>query len=397
MKHALFTKCLTLVSLFALLIFISCSEEDQVHLDNEGNAKNEEALQKYLSNYEVVDIDFKSIRNTAKQKPSTPVDVNLNIDSKPDWNFKLEADPLDVDFTQDFKAFEVKGENEVFEVEMPENHALKGKLGKSTNLSFFLINDEYLEGSIYDQDTEYYLEPLQNYDQKASAEKYVLYKTDDLIPQDEQCTSEDKGGDISMDTDEGIRNVARPWQVEVTMLGDYQLYQKFKNKSRALNYLYYRLYHTNRRHINNNTVARIVTKRLYIYTTYSSRNEYPNGSTLSVSLNQIRNYYNYSWYDRGDVNYFITGDRVSGALGASYFKTICRNPRYAFAIGKYLPAGTLANNLMAHETGHIMGMYHDVSRLNIMHPTLNYSMLFTWRSKSQLSNTLNTQNNCLTH
>ncbi len=396
MKHAFFMKGLTLVGLFGLLIFNSCSEENQVNLDNEGNAYNEEALQKYLSNYEVVDIDFQSIRSTAKQKPTTPVDVNLNIESKPDWNFKLEADPLDVDFTQDFKAFEVKGDNEVLEVEMPENYALKGKLGNSTTLSYFILDDDFLEGSIYDQDTEYYLEPLQNYDQKASAKKYVLYKTDDLIPQEAQCTTEDKGGDISMDTDEGIRNVARPWQVQVTVLGDYQVYQKFYNTTRALNYLYYRLYYSNRRHIINSTAARLVTKRLYIYTSYSSRNYYPNGSSLRASLPQIRNFYNYSWYDRGDVNYFITGDRVSDPAGLAYLKTVCRSPTYAFGIGVYYPAGTLANNLMTHEIGHNLGLNHDATRLNIMYPSLNYSMTFTAFSKKELANTLNSQNSCLT-
>ncbi len=393
MKHSFYWKGLTLISLFAFLIFNSCNE-DQENFETERSSHNKE-LEKYLSKFEVVTIDFKLILNTAQQNPTTPIEINLNIDSKPNWRFHLEADPIDIDFTDDFKAFEVGKENQLTQVDMPENHALKGKLGNSTELSYFIINNEYLEGSIYDQDKEYYLEPLRNYDQSAPIDQYVLYETDDLIPQDAECKTKNLDEERNLGENLGVRNPNRPWYVEVTMLGDYQVYQKFYNTTYALNYLYYRLYYSNRRHITNQTSARLVTKRLYIYTSSASRYYYPNGNYLSVSLPQITNFYYYNWYDRGDVNYFITGDNVYDPAGLAYLRTICNSPSIAFGIGVYYPAGTLANNLMAHETGHTMGLNHDASAHNIMYPSLNYNKTFTNYSKNQLTYWLGIQNSCL--
>ncbi len=393
MKHHFFRKGLALFSLFCIFIFHSCSE-DQLAVAPEGNS-NDEELQKFLSDYEVVTIDFQSILNTAKQNPTAPVDVNLNIASKPNWNFQLQTDPVGHDFVDGFKVYEVEGEDALTEHEMPINYALQGKLGNSAESSYFVLNENYLEGSILDQNTEYYLEPLLNYDKNASEDQYVLYKTDDLIPQDAGCETKIDENFKMEDAEAEVRNPDRPWHVEITMLGDYQLYRKFNNLSRAFNYLYYRLYFSNRRHINSRTSARLVVKRLYVYTSYSSRNYYPNSTSLSTSLSQITNFIDYWWYDEGDLNYFITGDNIRNPAGVAYLSTICRNPRLSFGIGIYYPAGTLANNLMAHETGHNLGMGHDASRYNIMYPSLNYNTSFTNFSKRQLTNTLNSQNSCL--
>lgn len=394
MKSKFYLQCLACLSVLSVFFLQSCNEEEGSISSSNSNSYDKE-LQTYLQQYEVVNIDVASLVTLAESKPTQSVAVNLNIPSKPSWNFDMTVDETDEDFLSDFKVILVGDGNTLEEKAKPDTYALQAKLAGS-DVSYFVFGNDQFEASIMDQGKEYYLEPVSNFVNGADKNLYVLYNVEDLVKQKLGC-QEMSVNNTSGSIQKSYGSPSKPWKVSVTMVSDYQVYTKFYNWTNTYYYLYYRLYYTNRRHVNNSTSARLQLKNVYIYWTYGSRNYPPNSNNLSTSLTQSTSYYNAGWYGSGDLNYFITGDRVDNYAGMAYLGTICAYPSVAFGIGIYYPAGTIANNLMAHETGHNMGMDHDSSRQNIMYPSLNYSLTFTSFSKSQLQNRLNNQSSCLNH
>jgi len=133
--------------------------------------------------------------------------------------------------------------------------------------------------------------------------------------------------------------------------------------------MYWRFYYGNKRYNAYNNVGLDWRLRsAYLYSAYSSRNYNPKTkSNKTTFVQECSAFYNYSWYNKGDVNYFFTGDDVEGVIGkADGIARMCNQPSRAFSFGEWRSSTYQAQNLMAHEVGHTMGCSHDLSSNNFM-------------------------------
>jgi len=352
--------------LLLLFLIIGSCAKDEIKTDNQNDY--ESLMNKHLKNYEIITIDYDQAFNEAIKKPTSYVSLNLNIESHPDWEFKVKNDDLDQYFAPDFKMIEIGSGDRHIEHEMHEVYAMEGYLKKPDQQVIVTFGLGRMEAIITDGVDEYSLEPLFNYDQNAPKDQYVLYKGIDVIDNNYNCTTE-KGDSTNEEDKSSLRNAAGIWKVNLTYLGDYQFYQKYYNTSNAYNYMYWRFYYGNKRYNAYNYIGlNWQIRSAYLYSWSGSANYNPKtASNKTTFVRECSDFYNYSWYNEGDVNYFFTGDDVSGVIGkADGIARMCNNPSKAFSFGEWRASTYQAQNLMAHEVGHTMGCHHDLSSNNFM-------------------------------
>ncbi len=375
MKHLNYLKWYYLISLgiISTIIVSSCTKDE---FNNENEFSQYEALlSKSISDYEIVSIDYNKYFEMARKIPSNYIEVDLELDQHPDWKFKMKGDDLKKYFADDFK-FIVIGENESeTEQQLPEMYAMEGYFQTPEQQVLLTFSLGRLEGLINVGDKEYSIEPLFNYDQNAPNNLYVIYEVENLLIDNMPCLDDVSFQNPKDDNSTLNHNGTKTWKVYITYLGDYQFYQKFYNTTNAGNYMYWRFYYANKRyHAYNNVNVEWKLRTGYLYSWYGSRNYYPRTTSNSATfVRECSKYYYYNWYNEGDANYFFTGDNVAGVHGrADGIRTMCHQKNRAFSFGEYNSSTYFAQNLMAHEVGHTIGMYHDQSSNNYMHKWSNY-------------------------
>ncbi len=362
---------LLFTSLILAILFSSCLKEKLYIEEYEAN------LGEHLLKYETVEVDYNQLLEQLKSNGDRAFNINLNIPSRPDWEFTLSKEDVSEMFPTDTKV-KIIGEGDVItEIPLPEFNAFEGRMMRTKNPSFFTFTAGIFEAEITDGNGEVYkIQSMQSMDQSAPENLYVLYREADAISNSKH--------DCKVETDQTIvpnRPIdesslrANCYAVEVTQLGDWDLYYyRFgRNSSSASAWMSTRLYYASRRYWNyNNFPINFVQRSIYVYSWRNAKlNEY-NGNRL---LDNWIDYHNYSWFNKKDVNALWTGKNLPGLEGLAEARAMCNRPNDSYNWCKYSPNSSFANNLLAHEIGHNMGSYHDNSSINFMHSNqLNTTM-----------------------
>ncbi len=387
------TKIINIYSMFAAGVMIialySCQKDD---IPTNVTSEDNQVLSEKFRSYELTEVNnIDELYSIAASEPSNPVSLDFKIKSHPNWQFELSMDQMNKDIFDNTEFYNLDANDNETSVQLERIHGLSGKLNDAEHKSLFLFNKEYFEGEIIDGDKTYYMEQANKYDPSLADNMYVVYNEDDVIENaEDQC--EQKGNADKMETgavDEHSPLLAsHTRKADVAYIGDYRLYLKYRNSSKAHSYMYYRMVYASKRYYDYNKVPIELRKRYGGLYTSSGGNQPRSYWNASQFLNEWRSYYNRSWFrnKNADVHYLFTGYNIQGNIvGMAWVGTVCRNRPYSFGYGQFLWTTTKANDLMAHEIGHIFGCTH-VNGNNFMSPSLSTS---SWRMASQTRNQLN--------
>lgn len=362
-----------LAILAASVFFTSCEQEETLPDLSQNQMKQQQIkteLDKSLKDYELIELDYAKHFDHVKKRLNSTFTINFEFPSQPDWEFTLIKDDISDMYSKDFKVYEITADEQLIERKLHDISAYQGRLKNAMQDSYFTFALGRLEGSIIDENgEEYYIESLINYDKTAEPNQYVMYKAKDvIILKDAICTQDKKAPEGSYDGNINMEKSNYCWITEVTSLGDYKFYNKFGNNwNNTINWMWNRWYFAAKSYWQYNGYPMNWTlKALYQYTFPNSiPSTYWNGTTF---VQQYNDYHYYSWYNQGDVNMLWTGYDVSGVWGqADGIGQMCKSPTRSYCFGEKMPNNWYSNNLMSHEIGHSMGMYHDDSSNNFMH------------------------------
>jgi len=392
------TGSLLLSALVIAIIYSSCAKPSPA----DTNSVYHNELSKSLKNYEIFSLDFDAYYAIAKTKPTTPVTINLNIPGHPNWKFDMIDDDLKQYDEDGFQMIEIGANDAQIVIQENERFALQGKLNKNNLKSFLTFSLGKMEGLVQDKGDEYWIQSLSNYVEDAPNDLYVIFNGKDEFVEGKLCGTDEQavGGQGSGSTR------AAPKKIYITYLGDYQFYQEFNNTTTASNWMYWRYYYANKRYNAYNAVPFIFTRRTgYLYSWSGSANYNPKTiSNRQTFVDECSDFYSYSWYNEGDVNYFFTGDQVEGVFGkADGISRMCSDPSQAFSFGE---VGTRAanptsntyfgQNLMAHEVGHTVATGHDETSNNWMHTKhAQWNTSVGWQASSNFTDKYNNGSWCL--
>jgi PKD repeat protein len=131
-----------------------------------------------LYNFSVYRIDAPSVRAFVSMNDRSSV-LELKLGSAYSWALSLEAH----DLRAPGFSITVAAENGKVEAPQFENFTYKGYAnGNPDNTVRIAIRDNYIAGSINDNGTGYYIEPVRSFDRNAAEDIFVVYTSKDVRP-----------------------------------------------------------------------------------------------------------------------------------------------------------------------------------------------------------------------
>jgi len=400
MKNAL---GLLFVAIFTLII--SSCEKD---FPNGITDKDALILNEHFKAYEIVTVDEAAILSEHQNRMNFIFDMKL--ENHPNWKFDLDEYNIDA---EDFQMYLV-GEGGTLTPFEAKSYSYSGYTTKGNDQAIFIFEDNKFSGNIFENDAEYFIEPLREYIPNATKNQYLVYDVKNSIDHENVgCDNHDAAAKYLTAPEQGeeiplLRSGDYCYQVELSYLGDYQLYEdKFNyDKSSASSWMNGRvIYASYRYHKENDYHVSIIRKNGYIYTsniTVASKT-----SDYAEYLNQWKAFgnQNASWYNRGDINALFTGKDVANSSGnygttgaAAKPRTLCNlnDGSKAYLYMEKHSSKWRSSNLLAHECGHTMGASANNDHTSTGFMTSNYSeSSMAQRTKDEITAYLTSRTGCL--
>jgi len=263
-------------------------------------------------------------------------------------SFTLERQQVQA---EDFKGYLIEDGGKLTEVNIPSPHVLDGRINGEKGDVFMIVNNENFRAEFLIAEEIHRLEPLSDLDFIENQEE-------------ESATA---------------RSAANCWKVEVSSVGDYELYRRFNyDVNYTLNWIYWRVVNGSRMY--RGSYIDFIIKNYYVV--HNRKYDVASSTNSTNFVNQWKNYIynNRNWYNKGDINLLFTGRNIGGTtVGAAYERSICTSDAVGFV--EYQSSPYYEDITTAHEIGHILGAGH--SNGGFMNSNVNGGN--TWMNPSTLS------------
>lgn len=384
---------------FALAILFSSCLKEKISYDENGINQQYNKLDQLFTEYTIVEIDNDKILDYSKEKHHEEFVLDLQIPNKPNWVFSVNFHDF---FKPEYKSFisDVNG-NWVEDVRTDRSDAYHGQSKDLKSRAMFIMEDDLFTGNIFDQDKEYFMEPLNRFVEHTAPNLYVYYPLEaDIAGKDAKCgnTNENilntEGREI--DNSEGNRASCREMSIMYT--ADNQFYTERGNNSvtSSRNYVENRLRYASYRYWGYNKYPLYFWLfRSYIRT--STGNPPTQSSNHQSAIYQWKTYAN-KYIKTGDCNILFTGRSFDVPIsGTAYPSTVCKysnGKRRAFAMVRMKNgvSSGLYNKTTAHEVGHTLGAYHTSTGFMKLG---GYASSMSSTTKTQLNNYISSNNSCM--
>ncbi len=145
--------------------------------------------------------------------------------------------------------------------------------------------------------------------------------------------------------------------------------------------------------------------RQHVYTDQSPYTTTSSGALLTAFSENPENVTNLGdgssqFDDVVDLKHLFTGRDLDGSvIGIAYIGAVCVAPQYSYGVTQSYVAGATMG-IFAHEIGHNLGGFHDVSDVNgLMYPSVRVppAEQFSTASVAEISSHLQTYDSCVSH
>lgn len=389
--------------LFLILLLASC--QDHINEPSDSEKLRFEELNELFTDYEIVTLPNQALLQHSLENKSQEFAIDLEIDEKPSWVFNVNYHEF---YDTDYKTFESDENGGWIEVQRDyRSDAYHGQSVDKKSRAMFIMEDEFLTGSIYDGDIEYFLEPLNRFVASASAEQYVYYRIDaDINGQSIMCGNDDSdsfsieentdeatGGETSLSTRATCRDMT------VTYVADYEYRGKFGNNTNSTRiHIENRLRYGSYRYWGYNQYPLYFRLwRSYIRTNTSNRPA--TSSNSSTFLSQFRSWSRAGNIGHGDSNLIYTGRNFGSLYGKAYVGVVCKytssGQRRAYGMITKIDnvSNGTYNKVTAHEVGHNLSCSHQSTGFMKQGNHSNSSMATA--TKNQLNSYISSNSSCM--
>lgn len=380
---------------FFILLISACTSEEYTAIDQEDNT--EAILKEQFHDYEIVEINQDFVYDQVKHSDKVTLvatDFITGGENDKKLSFDLERRHYE---TEDFQIIQVNSDGSETVIDAPKHHVFVGSNNSENESSLFMISEEFLRFQYHFSDEMISVEPLSDYITDAKKSQFIRYKGSDFITRDKGCglsDTEDVSDILEQDSDRSNKSVT--YYVDVTAMGDYALYNKYRylgGTNAMTSWMYWNVVSGNARfQAWNGVPVQLRLKRLYYYPFYDGLTDNTGGLLIDwFNFVQRR-----SWLQTSDVAILYTGNNVN-LSGLAFDYTICQpysghNGPVAFVKHEY--SSYRAQNVTAHEIAHILGHGNPQHTGGLMSPSVSsWNMLP--ESKSQITRWLRGIRNCL--
>jgi len=367
-------------------IFLSSCEKEEV-LTNLEDEK--------ITNYEFIDINPNEIFTDVTAKNGNFIKFKLPYK---DLSFELES--IDIfEGNKEESIYIIEKDGSKTPAKLPEIHFFGNK--KGVKEAVFMSLEEGVMRLEYTKDEKTYnIVPASDVLDNQTTNKYVIYSNDDMIKpeQDINCFHVDATADDITEYDEpSVRSKRATYTLKLGGIIDYKMYQHY-GQSGAISQVLNQVAAAHQIYANNNMNVDIVWSKGYIdkynnlkptTETYDSQTFFNQWAAWATGPG--------AWAREPNVdNFYIwTGYwlKNTGAMGGTGF---CCRSNYSTCgfinIRKANNGGTTwKNRVLAHEIGHSLGASHSTGLMKWN----TASGTFSWTSKNQINNHLNSYSSCL--
>jgi hypothetical protein len=242
--------------------------------------------------------------------------------------------------------------------------------------------------------TEYFIQPLTDFDINSAKNIYVLYKAADIKPVQSICGQTDNDHEVLP-----LANGTGGCRImDQAVFLDYTMYQKYNgninamiNKTTSVSYLSSTDY----------TIVDLITSDIefkiveHLIPTCASCNPWPTNDTINVHLTNIRSTNLKLFQNTFDViTEWYAPPQTSGTIGLAWRGGMCDTIAgilySSHVLNDYTTNFNGLRSLMSHELGHNFNGTHDTLVNNcIMNPTNNGSAAWSVKSQTEINNYLN--------
>jgi hypothetical protein len=402
----------SILAILTVSILVTSCEQDEIKTEITEMGNNEieidrADLSQRFGKYEIFEINNNVLWNSVKSQ--LPGSVNLNLEiatslNSPLSNLSFNLNRIEVE-ADEFKMLLIEEGDILTEVNAPETHVLLGQLENGHGKVMVGITKENFRAEVINDEEMYLIEPLSDYVKNASTNQYIKYNTKEIINDEESSCGltevNQNEGLIELGNQQTNRSAGNDI-VEISALGDYDLYQRnWYSSSNSFSWMYWRMVRGGLRyHYYNNFPVQFRIKAYYLYTFPAVvATDVNNGDGF---LSQWLTFLQYNtWFNRGDANILFTGKNtfLNGLdiVGNAYANTIC-NSIYGWngpaCYVEHQWNSYRADNATAHEVGHIIGhgTWHSVNGF-MMQDAAQWTM--NPASKTRISNHLAVHSNSI--
>lgn len=389
--------------LFLCFIWVETHAQDQLRINaatSELDVKQRVTLNKYLSDYTVIDVDVKTLKSYLQQHKSE-AKIKLAISGSNVLDLTLEEYDIRA---SNYKAHKTSANGAIEDVHTDACYTYRGYLNNDPNQFVRLsVTDKTIRGLLFDKLKGYLsIEPLTTFEKlNQSQGKYVLYNMSSLRSSTKSCGVNFIKSKLPPSKPNGGRQMAvaiNPCRiVEIATDADYEYFLASGNNTfseilstlNVVDGIYQSTFN-----------LRIVVVYQHMYTSASDPYTSSDGANL---LDEFSGYWNANRSAiKRDLAYLFTARQLSDVYGITYGANMCSNLSLSYALTDKEPNDYYTT---AHEIGHNFGAQHpeDVGYPEACSPTRTImctgsnipNAVFHSFSQNQINAHLASNNSCL--
>ncbi len=356
------------------------------------NTEKYEILDGKFTNYEILEINAQNVYGQIKNLRSDGL-VELKLSDEMTWRLSLENSGIIANTYQEV----IANENGTVKTRGTKALPMQGRIiGQPNSRVSLTFNDDFIYGFVKSGFSTYYIEPLRHYEKGAQNNKFVLYSTQDIIPDDTKiCGYELYEKEMIKTKSTDVRNMGQRMnggciRVYYAIASDWSMVDHYGTQG-TINHNIGVL-----NNVQTNYDDEFADEINFFLndqwlSNCSSCDPWPATTNSGTVLNSFT-----SWAVSGFSNIHNVGsmwsrrDYDNNVIGLAWLGVICTANRYNI-LQDFSNNANLKRVLMAHEIGHNFDATHNSG---IMAPSVNTSTQWTATSISEIEAHYN-QASCL--
>lgn len=375
----------TLTLLFAFSLTIQAQITPKISNQNQ-TIKNHKILQKYFTDYSIVDIDVSFLQNQLYEDGSMQT-LNLTLGNEK-FTFNIWANQS----INDRSVINTASGN-VPEIKRPK--AYQGFLTNNEGNVRLTLNDNYLYGFIKNGKSTLYIEPLNYFVEGAKSNLFIVYDSEDVIPiEGNTCAATITHGKVEEFSNNSNKSASAVVckELELAIADDYLMFQDYGSVAGVINHNTAVMNNVQGNWDNEFTdeIQFIIVENFVV--DCSGCDPWTSNTDAGIFLGSFTNWGPSGFSATHDLGQIWTARDFDGStIGIAWVGVVCQGSRY-HALSDFSSNANLLRVMTSHEIGHNFSAGHDASGSpHIMAPTVQNTSTWSTASENAIQTHINSR------